>query len=265
MKNSYLLEPAKVIKAIKESPIAVTLFLKMENQKDFRFLAGQFMQIGIPGFGECPISISSNPKDAKKHFSLTIRAAGDLTRRLNKLQRGNIAFVRGPFGNGFPEVVGNLILISGGCGLAPLRSVYLENKNKKNAKIQIFHGCRDESQIIFHNEFPAMRESCDFNVILEKGKFGGYSKQTGFVTNLIKNKKLLPEAKVFMCGPEAMHENVAKELMAKGIKFEDIYVSMENRMHCGVGVCQHCACGVKYVCKDGPVFNYAKIRETTQN
>ncbi|MFH0779601.1 MAG: FAD/NAD(P)-binding protein [Parcubacteria group bacterium] len=262
MKNSYLLEPAKVIKAIKESPTAVTLFFKMENQKNFGFLAGQFMQISLPGFGECPISISSNPKDAGRHFSLTIRGAGDLTRRLNKLQRGDTTFVRGPFGNGFPEVTGNLVLISGGCGLAPLRSVYLENKNKKNVKIQIFHGCRDASQIVFHDEFDSICENCDFNVILEKDKLPGYSDQTGFVTNLIKNKKLLPDAKIFMCGPEAMYKNVVKELIAKGVKPEDIYVSLENRMHCGVGVCQHCACKTKYVCKDGPVFNYAKLCET---
>jgi len=116
--------------------------------------------------------------------------------------------------------------------------------------------------LVFRNDLKNIKEKHSLHLILEKEKFSGYSTQTGFVTELLKKKKLLNKAMVFVCGPAAMYPFVLKELLAKGVDSKDIYLSLEKRMHCGVGLCQHCAVGTKYVCKDGPVFSYEFLKES---
>jgi len=256
MHNVYQPIKAKVTKVVKENFNTTTLFLVLEKQKQFQFIAGQFMQIGLPGFGECPISISSRPLEARQHFSLTIRDVGNLTGRLNTCKRSDSVYVRGPFGNGFPAVKQNLILIGGGCGFIPLVSVYQEYQSRPDIRIQLFVGCRDENSLVFNDKTAQMKDRHDFNLIMEKS-----GERQGFVTDLIKEKELLPGALVFICGPQVMYANVIKQLLAKNVSPENIYLSLEKRMHCGVGVCQHCAIGDKYVCKDGPVFNYQFLKK----
>ncbi|KKR07035.1 MAG: Cytochrome-c3 hydrogenase subunit gamma [Parcubacteria group bacterium GW2011_GWC2_39_14] len=255
MKNVYEIFSAKIIKVTTENPTTKTLFLKLKDQSKFQFLAGQFMMIGLPGFGECPISISSAPQNASNYFTLTIRTVGELTEKLNSFKVGETVFVRGPFGNGFPQVTKNLILIGGGCGYIPLRSVYEENKNRKDIKMQILIGCRDEDSLVFESDYESMNKKHELGLIMEKPKSKKYGSAKGFVTDLIKKVDLLPDALVFLCGPAIMYGFVVKELLEKGVNLSNIYLSLEKRMHCGLGVCQHCAIGSKYVCKDGPVFN----------
>lgn len=260
MKNIYELKLVKVTRVVSENETTKTLFLELEDQSSFQFLSGQFMMIGLPGFGECPISISSSPKKADKQFSLTIREAGELTEKLCALKKGDTAWVRGPFGNGFPEIDKNLIVIGGGCGYIPLRSVLEENKNRKDIKIQVFVGCRNESTLVFKKDYQSIKDKHDFNLIMEEGRLPGFSRGEGFVTDLINKRKLLNKAKVFVCGPEIMFKFVVKALLAKGVDPKDIYLSLEKKMYCGVGVCQHCAVGSKYICKDGPVFSYEFLK-----
>lgn len=256
MKNVYELIEAKVTRVIEENSITKTLYFRLSDQSEFKFLAGQFMMIGLPGFGECPISISSNPKQSGQSFSLTIRSVGDLTEKLINLKKGDSAWVRGPFGNGFPEIEKNLILIGGGCGYIPLRAVIEEYKNKKGTKLQVFIGCKTRDSLVFKDDYKKIQAKHDFNLIMEKDSLAGLTRGQGFVTDLIKKKKLLKKAKIFICGPEMMYRFVVKELLKKGIEPKNIFLSLEKRMHCGIGVCQHCAIGPKYICKDGPVFSY---------
>lgn len=260
MKNIYELKAAKISKVVTENTTTKTLFLKLEDQNNFQFLAGQFMMIGLPGFGECPISISSNPKKAEKGFTLTIRAVGNLTKKLILLKKGEVAWVRGPFGNGFPEPQKNLIVIGGGCGYVPLRSVIEENKDRKDIKMQVFVGCKNKDSLVFQSDYERMKSKLDFNLIMEEEKLPGFSREIGFVTDLIKKKKLIKDAQVFVCGPEPMYKFVVRELIAKGVEEKNIYLSLEKKMYCGHGVCQHCAVGTKYVCKDGPVFSYEFLK-----
>lgn len=258
MRNDYLLRPAKITRKSVENENTRTLHLSFfEGQNKFEFLAGQFMQVGLPGFGECPISISSDPLTAKKGFALTVRGVGALTNRLISLPGGGTIWLRGPFGNGFPEVKGNLILIGGGCGFIPLHSVYEENKSRQDIKIQLFLGCRDEASLVFKSDYSVIAEQNDLQIILEKEKLRRYGDKVGFVTDLLKERELLPDAQVFVCGPQPMYRPVVRSLLSKNVKPENIYLSLEKRMHCGLGVCQHCAIGTKYVCKDGPVFPYS--------
>jgi NAD(P)H-flavin reductase len=264
MENIYELKPAEVIKIVKENSTTNTLVLRLPKQKSFKFLAGQFMMIGLPGFGECPISISSDPKDASKNFSLTIRVVGELTRKLNRLTAGDTVLVRGPFGNGFPAVDRNLILIGGGCGFVPLHAVWCENRKRKDIETQIFIGCQNDDSLVFTTELKTAKTKNNLHVIFDQKKAAGWSGKKGFVADLLKSAKLIENAMVFVCGPEVMYKSTVLELLKKGIEPKNIYLSLEKRMHCGAGVCQHCAVGTKYVCKDGPVFSYEFLKSLPQ-
>jgi|SRR6056297_2168750 len=261
MKNLYKLEPAVISRIIKENPTTKTLYLKLKKQKDFDFLPGQFMQIGLPGFGEAPMSISSCPLKAKKFFTLSIRSVGRLTQKLNTLKKGELVYVRGPFGNGFPKSGNNLILIAGGCGFFPLKSVYDQYRDDKKKNMQVFWGCRDQKSLSFQRDLKKIKDKHQLNLILEKEKMLGFSDKPGFVTELLQKKELLAEPEVFVCGPDPMYKPVVKVLLAKKIKPKNIYFSLERRMHCGIGICQHCAIGSKYVCRDGPIFDYEFLKQ----
>jgi len=260
MENNLKQKFAKIVSVVKETVSVSTLILGLPEQDNFAFRAGQFVMIGIPGFGECPLGISSNPADAQKQISVTVRQAGELTEKLNQLKKGDCVTFRGPFGNGFPEVASNLILIAGGCGIAPLMAVILENQKRKDIKIQIFIGCKDAATLIYKEKYKQLQKTCDLSVALEQKSLLKFGFISGSVINAIAKKKLVADAKVFICGPEAMYSSVAKILLEKGIAPKDIYMSLEKRMHCGVGVCEHCAIGTKYICKDGPVFDYEFLK-----
>ncbi|MFA6537093.1 MAG: FAD/NAD(P)-binding protein [Patescibacteria group bacterium] len=254
MKNIYLPKKAVVLAVQKENFDTATLFLKMEGQADFEFLPGQFMMIGLAGFGESAISISSDSRQSKKFISLTIRSVGNLTQALNELKKGDVVLVRGPFGNGFPEINGETILIGGGCGFIPLRSVIASNVERL-ADLRIFVGCATAKNLVFTADLAEWEKKISVKVIFEKEIHEDIYPEKGYITDLLSKEILNPKAKAFVCGPLVMYAKTAKILLQKGLSAENIFFSLEKRMHCGIGVCQHCAIGPKYVCKDGPVFD----------
>ncbi len=262
MKNPLLPIRAKIIQKIKENSLINTFRLQFETkvQKEFQFAAGQFLMIGLPGFGDAPFTLASNRHDSREYFDVSIRTAGELTEKINELEVGDYLYIRGPFGNGFPEVKRNLIIVGGGCGFIPLRSVLVENMLRTDIKVQAFMGCRNHDSVVFERELESWKSKISMHVILEETEFPNWSTQKGFVTDLIKTTELLKDADVYVCGPEPMYKFVVKVLEEKGILPKDIYLSLERRMHCGVGVCQHCALGSCYVCKDGPVYSVEFLR-----
>lgn len=255
MINQLKPQLAKILdkKQINLDTVCLTLKFPRNSQKDFDFIAGQFVMAGIPGFGEAPFSVSSDPNKSRQFFEICVRQVGELTKKICQLKKTDNIYIRGPLGNGFVPTNKNLILIAGGCGFIPLKSVLMENLNRHDIKIQIFYGCKNTDSLLFENKFSFWQRKAEVNVILEKKAYKG---KKGFVTDLLKAKKLIDNSLVFVCGPEAMYKFVIKELLAKKINPHDIYLSLERRMHCGLGVCQHCAVGTKYVCQDGPVFGY---------
>jgi len=267
MKNSLLPIKAKITKKVYQNELINCFRLKFEPdvQKEFQFSAGQFMMVGLPGYGDAPFTLSSDPKKSGDYFEICVRTAGELSGKINQLKKGDNLFIRGPFGNGFPEVNSNLIVIGGGCGFIPLKSVILENINRKDIKLQTFMGCRSKNTLIFEDEFPVWKDKIDMNVILEEASYTGFSSKKGFVTDLIAKNDLLPDSVVYCCGPEVMYKFVGEALVKKGIDPENIFFSLERRMTCGTGQCQHCTCGTSYVCKDGPVFSYAYLKSLPNN
>lgn len=268
MINIYLPKLVKVL-AVKTESIDTKLirfcFKDIKDQKKFDFLAGQFLQIGLAGWGECPISICSSSFYSKKYFELAIRDIGPLTHRLNQLKAGDEVYIRGPFGNGFDlEAIGtkNLILVGGGCGFVPLRPLIVDfmEGRIKSPKLQIFYGCQNEKTMLFKQEYGDWNRQAEFGVILDAptAKWKG---KKGLVTELIKQREISPDSAVVLVGPPIMYRFVVKELLNKKVKPENIWLSLERKMYCGQGVCQHCAIGRYYVCKDGPVFSYAQLKD----
>ena len=267
MIDLYQPQLAKVLVNKKESVDSRLLRLKLlKGQQDYDFVHGQFMMVGLPGFGEAPFDICSNQFEKKNYFEVSVRAVGELTEKLHEVEVGSKVVVRGPFGNGFPpleEMGENLLLIGGGCGAVTLRSIIEEASDKRykgKTKMQVFWGCLNEESILFKDRLKQWEKFAELVLILEKPR-KSWKGETGLVTKLFDTKKVLKPSKVIMCGPPIMYKFVIQKLKEHGFADEDIYLSLERRMYCGVGVCQHCAIGPYYVCKDGPVFQYDAIKD----
>lgn len=236
-----------------------------EIQKIYRFRPGQFNMLYIPGVGESPISISSAPSD--KEITHTIRVAGDVTTSISKLKAGDRIFMRGPFGSSWPieEIEDSfLIVIAGGLGIAPLRSILRDIiKRRSKKKGFILYGAKTPKDIIFRDEFPRYKDCFDVFLTVDKADPEEYWRgYIGRVTDLFDKLTFDPlNTVVFICGPEVMMQSCIKELIVRGVAGEKIFLSMERNMNCGVGICGHCMFGPKFICKDGPVFRFSDIEE----
>ncbi|MFA6027897.1 MAG: FAD/NAD(P)-binding protein [Patescibacteria group bacterium] len=266
MRNPYLAEEAVINKITQECSDVKTYNISLLNkkkQKEIIFTAGQFFMIGLPGIGESAISISSSP-DIKDSFELTIRLAGKVTKALNKLKKGERVFIRGPFGHGWPEIKkeDDIVLIAGGVGLPAIKPIlddYCHGRiSCKN--IQLFYGTTNIEKLVCVRYYGLWKKEAHLCMTLDKGD-KRWKEHVGVITGIIQKAKISAKAKAFVIGPPIMYKFVIAELKNKGLKDENIYVSLERRMHCGVGVCQHCACGHLYTCKDGPVFQYSQIKD----
>jgi len=270
MKNIFEAKAAKII-AIKEQAPGVksfTLeFVNDENRKDFFFFPGQFLMISLSGYGEAPVGISSDPNSTGT-FEICVRAAGRLTKALHKRKEGEIVGIRGPLGKGAFPMKGvknkNLVLVAGGIGIIPLRSVVLDIMKNPGyvKKAQLFYGSKCIQDLLYEDEFPEWKKVMSISLTVDEKLPGDCNLvcDEGLITKLLETKKVLPEATAFVVGPPVMCKAVIELLVQKGIKEDDIHISLERNMQCGVGECHHCGIGDKLVCKDGPVFRYSDIK-----
>jgi sulfhydrogenase subunit gamma (sulfur reductase) len=267
MKNPYQTISVKILK-IKEEGSQSKLFT-IEAPRGFRFKSGQFVEISLPGFGEAPISICSDP-GVKDKFEICVRKVGMVTGALHAAKVGQRIGVRGPYGRPFPLELAqtrNLLLVAGGLGLEPLRPAIWEivKNRQKYKKVQIFYGARAENDLLFRDEYEIwMANDIDFNLCLDKPTGQIPLKCPviqGVVTVLFEKKPLVENPIAFLCGPPVMYKFVLEKLKKAGFQDQDIYLSLERRMHCGIGVCNHCAVGSFFVCQDGPVFSWEQIKD----
>jgi len=259
----YVPWAVKITSIKQESSDSVTIQIPFEKKN----VPGQFVQLSIPGIGECPISISSH---SDKFLDLHIRIVGNMTKAMSKLKAGDTLFVRGPYGNGYPmeQFKGkDMVLVGGGCGVAPLRSIikYVLAHRKDFGKVYLFFGFRSPGEMIFKEEIEQWKQEKDFYVYItvdanpKNEKFDG---KVCFVTNCIKDVALEPKNKVVMlCGPPIMMNLAIGFLKEKGFTESQTYISAERMMHCAVGICGHCMIHGKYTCKDGPVFRMDQLKE----
>lgn len=244
-------------------------FKDKEDRNSYSFLPGQFNMLTLPGIGEAAISISSDP-DNKNTIDHTVRKVGSVTGVLFNFKEGATVGVRGPYGSAWPmdKAKGkDVIIIAGGVGLAPVRPAIMHIfKNRKDyGKFKIISGARSCDNMLFTKEFSSWQDKKhDVELILTVDKVNENEKwehNVGVVTTCFDNACLdAGNSIVITCGPEIMMKFVVKELLKKGFKEEQIYVSLERRMQCGVRRCGHCQIGKYFVCKDGPVFSYDMVK-----
>jgi NAD(P)H-flavin reductase len=256
----------------KETRDTATYALKInsrEIQRTYTFKPGQFNMLYVPGIGEAPVSISSAPTD--HDLMHTIRIAGDVTTHISRLNAGDVIGVRGPFGSSWPleEIEDrDLMIIAGGLGIAPLRSVIrhiLNSIRRTRSSLKrppiILCGAKTPKDMIFRDEFPRYRDAFQVFLTVDKADPEEYWRgEVGLITGLLNKVSFNPlNTVVFMCGPEVMMQSMTKEMILRGVPGEKIFISMERNMNCGMGVCGHCMFGPKFVCKDGPVFRFTDI------
>ncbi|MGQ9631374.1 MAG: FAD/NAD(P)-binding protein [bacterium] len=265
-KSLFLPQPAKIVRAEKMTEKEKFFEISFMNGRELRHKPGQFVEVSIFGIGEAPISISSSPTK-RDGFELCVREVGNLTRALHNLPVGSTIGVRGPFGNGFPveKIEGaDVLFIGGGIGLVPLRSLinYTLDNREKFGKITILFGCKHPSEILFEGELKRWdeRDDVEFHMSVDRPdeKWKG---NVGVITTLFAKIKPDPSKTVaVVVGPPVMYKFVLLELLERRIAEENIYMSLERRMKCGLGKCGHCQINGVYVCQDGPVFTYKEIQ-----
>ena len=265
--DPMLSQPYLVEELSKETPDTFTLKLAPEegsNSSGFR--PGQFSMLWVFGVGELPISISGDP-GTPGQLVYTVRSVGQATNALVTRSVGEDVGVRGPFGTGWPLEAArgrDVIVVAGGIGLAPLRPVIYEvlSHRADYGRLVVLYGARSPRDLLYRKQLAAWARHRDTQVLVT-ADYGGLSWRghVGVVTSLFKYARLKPSRSVAMvCGPEIMMRFVTRELVSLGLTPEDIYLSMERNMKCAVGFCGHCQYGPHFICKDGPVFSYPRIR-----
>jgi NAD(P)H-flavin reductase len=222
--------------------------------------AGQFDMLYAFGVGEVPISTSGSHATAG-HLTHTVREVGAVTRALCSLDPGALVGVRGPFGSEWPleeAAGGDLIVVAGGIGLAPLRPAirHVLAQRGDYGQVSVLLGARTPEDFLFVREVEEWRSRFDVEVdVTVDAAAPGWHGRVGLVTTLIPGAVLDPaSAKALVCGPEIMMTFVVRALVDRGLPLERIWISMERNMRCGVGHCGHCQLGPKLICRDGPVF-----------
>lgn len=233
----------------------------------FDFRPGQFIQVSVAGYGEAPFSISNSPT-RNGYLELGIRNAGRLTGAMHNLKPGAVIGVRGPFGSSFNigRLRGkDLILIAGGCGLAPLRSLiqYCEDRRSEFNRVTVLYGAKTPDDLLYKNDLAVWEHSDSLQCMTTvDGVPDGedYSGRIGLITLLIPPLEIDPgRTEAVIIGPPAMYRYVIEELKRKGLAESQMTVSLERHMKCGVGKCGHCAIEHLYCCIDGPVFNLTEV------
>jgi NAD(P)H-flavin reductase len=229
------------------------------------FAPGQFNMLYAFGVGEVPISLSGDPRRPDRLLH-TVRAVGDATRALCALRAGQSLGIRGPFGTPWPLQTArgaDVVVVAGGIGLAPLRPAILAVLGERRAygRVAVVYGARAPQSLLFRRELERWRGRLDTEVHVTVDAAGAdWRGRVGVVTEALPRLRFdVASAVALVCGPEVMMRFAARELAAAGVPPERIFVSLERNMKCGVGLCGHCQLGPLFVCRDGPVFSYARL------
>lgn len=256
----------RITRVVREIEDVFTFHLDVsERPGGFPFKPGQFNMLYAFGAGEVPISISGDPAHPGELVH-TIRAVGSVTRAMEKLDRGDVLGLRGPFGSAWPLDLArdkDLLIIAGGLGLAPLRPAILQALAHRAAyrRVIVLYGARTPKDLLFRDELERWRGRFDTSVeaTVDRAEHD-WPGHVGVVPGLLQGASFDPASTVAMvCGPELMMRFTVRELQKRGVPGEAIHVSMERSMKCGAGLCGHCQYGPTFVCKDGPVYRFSDV------
>lgn len=259
MNNPYLPKPYQILDIKAETDIDVTYKVAYQGN----VIGGQFMEISIPGVGEAPISISDFDGSS---LDLTIRRVGRLTDKIFELKVGDTLFMRGPYGNGFDLDLfrgKDLVVIAGGTGLAPVKNPirYFVNHPTEIKKLEVLLGFKTPKDILFPEEIKEWKKVSNVCLTVDQTT-DGWDGYTGLITTHVGKLDLSDVAnkKAIVVGPPIMMKFMTLELLKNGFREENIWVSFERKMSCGIGKCGHCKIDETYVCLEGPVFPYTKAK-----
>jgi len=269
MPTPYLTHPARIIDRRTETAgiyTYTTRFIDPVVRREFRFKSGQFNMLYAFGVGEVAISIVSDPAEPET-IEHTIRIAGRVTGVIADWKVGDVVGIRGPYGNGWPVEEArrrDVVVITGGLGCAPVVGLinYIFRRREEYGELHILHGVKTPNDLLYRERFDEWRRAPRTRVYLttdQPDKSWHY--KIGVVTELFDELKVPASSIVMLCGPEVMMRMAAHSLQAKGIADDAIFLSMERRMECAVGLCGHCQYREHFVCKNGPIFSYRTVKE----
>jgi NAD(P)H-flavin reductase len=251
----------------RDIPGTWTLDIDPPDGKAFPFRPGQFNMLTVFGVGEVPISLSGDPA-APGRLVHTIRAVGPVSAALARLKPGAPLGLRGPFGIGWPmeEAAGrDVVIVAGGLGLAPLRpAIYrLLAERQRYGRLTLLYGARSPAEILFRRELESWRRRLDIAIeVTVDHAAGDWHGNVGVVPALIPRAAFDPEnAVALVCGPEVMMRYAIAALGDAGLATDAIHLSMERNMKCAIGLCGHCQFARVFVCRDGPVFRFDRVRD----
>jgi NAD(P)H-flavin reductase len=254
--------PSRVVAVRRETSDTFTLALEGSGAS---FAPGQFNMLYLFGVGEVPISISGDPGEPSRMVH-TIRAVGTVTSAMKRqAKRGAVLGVRGPFGSAWPASAaegGDLLIMAGGLGLAPLRPVVYHaiRHRERFGRVTLLYGARTPEDLLYRGELDRWRRKGIAVEITVDRADPGWSGHVGVAPALLEGLPLDPERTTAMlCGPEIMMRFSVRALEARGLSHERIFLSMERNMKCAVGFCGHCQLGPAFLCKDGPVLRLDRI------
>lgn len=269
MENIYLPELASVAEIRDETYDTKTFRLAFADParwEAFQYRPGQFVELSVFGVGEAPFCLAS-PRNGANAFEVTVRSTGAVTDALHQLKVGDEVGVRGPLGNGFPfdEVKGrDILFVGGGLGLPPLRPLIWEMLEAKDefGKVTVLYGARTPQDLVYRDELERWRRRDDVEFLVSVDTADDtWEDNVGVVGTLFPKVDIDPNTTTaFVCGPPIMIRFVLSDLLSMHLSEDQIYTTLERHMRCGVGKCNHCLIGDKYVCRDGPVFSYRQMK-----
>jgi len=273
MDSLFLPLVARIVEVREETPDTRTFSLKLRDgagRPSFGFLPGQFLELSVFGIGEAPFCVASSPTRPDS-LQVTVRRTGRLTDALHQLGPGDEVGIRGPCGNGFDVGAArsrDLLFVAGGIGLPPLRSLIWNvlDERAEFGRVTILYGARTPSDLVYKDELEEWRrrEDVEFLLTVDRAE-PGWSGNVGMVPILFEQTELRPESTLaYVCGPPIMIRFVIQDLCMRGFAEDRVISTLERMMQCGVGKCNHCAIGHRYVCRDGPVFSYAQMKELVE-
>jgi NAD(P)H-flavin reductase len=271
MMSCYLPQRAEILEVIDETPNIKTFVLKPERK--FEFKPGQFVELTVAGVGEAPFAIASSPFQEQleitimRTFDPSLGRYGQVTSAIHQMKEGQVVGIRGPYGNSYPveaSIGKDVLIVGGGIGLSTLRSFLLTllQDRKKYGRIVLFYGARTPADLAFRREYESWKQrGAEVHITVDVGT-AGWTGNVGVVTTLFDRVKLDFKREIaVVCGPPIMIRFTVEKLLQVGYRPENIYVSLERKMRCGIGKCAHCNIGHYYVCKDGPIFSYQQVKD----